>query len=131
MEEWWSLHEEKLKIASVVVASLVLLVSIYRWLLQKWRSDVNLRRYAYLYPLDGNVLLRKQSIKVEVPVSQFIELSLTDENGRATELFNGEAPEGMLEVELDMSQMATGDYELKLSTDDQTALKRYAWTASD
>jgi hypothetical protein len=128
MEDWFIEHEEKLKITSLVVASLVLLISIYRWLLQKWRADVSLRRYAYFQSLPDQDVGLSQMLKVDLPIDQEVELTLINANGQETTLFKGQAESGLLEVELDMSIHEQGDYELIMKTMDQTAIKTIKWS---
>ncbi|NND94099.1 MAG: hypothetical protein HKN45_04490 [Flavobacteriales bacterium] len=130
IQEWLSEHEDKLKVASLIVASLVLFISIYRWLLQRWRADVSLRKYAFLHSLNREVSL-VQSLKIDVPLEQELELKLIRNGHENVVLYKDRAPSGTLEIELNMNGREIGDYELLMTTSDQTTLKKIFWSGRD
>lgn len=131
MEEWYTFNEDKLKIASLITASLVLLVTIYRWLLQKWRNDVNLRKYARFMPLKSSRIRATEELKVEVPASQYVQLTMESDTGVVDTIYDGQAPIGTLTLHLDMSKKEAGDYMLVMTCDDQKAIKKIRWSGLD
>ena len=131
MEEWYAFNEDKLKIISLITASLILLVTIYRWLLQKWRSDVNMRKYAYFSSLKSSHVRAMEELQVEVPVAQRVRLALESDAGDVDTIYDDQAPIGTLKIPLDMSKKAVGDYMLVMSCDDQQAIKKIHWSGLD
>lgn len=131
MEEWYIFNEDKLKVISLVTASLVLLVSIYRWLIIRWRNDVDLRKYAYFIPLKSRYLKSSEELMIEVPERQQIQLELESESGLRETLFKGSAPIGLLKIPLEMSEKKSGDYLIIMHCDDQKAIKKVIWSGLD
>jgi hypothetical protein len=131
IEEWLSEHEEKLKIASLVVACLVLFITVYRWILQKWRADVSLRKYAYFQPLPSKEVRVKEALVIEVPLAQDLTLKLAKADTIVHVLYDGMAEVGDLELELDMTPYEKGAYELTMITQDQTTIKGITWSGRD
>jgi len=130
MEDWISSHEDKLKIASLIVALFVLLSAIYKWLLQKWRADVSLRKYAYLHELESREVKAISTLKVDVPVEQGLKITLSDSQSSQV-LYEGQTRVGVLELDMNMTEKPAGEYELELVTDDQTSIKTIIWSGLD
>lgn len=128
MFDWLEFHEDKIKVASLIVATLVLLSAIYKWLKIKWRSDVELRKYAYLQPLPNMFLKSSNTLVIEVAIEQHIYLALEQEGKVSTLLHDAISPAGELSCELLMSEHAPGDYDLVMVTSDQKILKRVKWS---
>ena len=131
MEEWYLFNEDKIKLISLVTASLVLIVSIYRWLIIRWRNDVDLRKYAYFIPLKSRYLNSSEELIIEVPECQQIQLELESESGVSETLFNGPAPAGQLKIPLEMSEKKSGDYLIIMYCDDQKAIRKVIWSGLD
>lgn len=130
MEEWLEFNADRIRIASLITAGIVLIFAIYRWLLIRWRSDVNLRKYALFRSLPSNQLAPVQLLEVEVPVAQDIRLTLEQGDRVEAVLHEGEVAAGILQVRLDMRSHAAGDYSLVMHCDDQRMVKMVQWSGS-
>lgn len=111
---------------SLFVAFLVLAVALYRWLLMKWRSNVDLIAYAYLQPpiLDSETGYFR--VRVEIPKREDIRLDLLDAEERSLKnILEGIQEIGEQDLILDMSNYPEGKYFISMITPDQKLLKRF------
>ena len=131
MEDWYVFNEDKLKLISLVTAGLVLLVSIYRWLLVRWRNDVNLRKYAKFKSLKSSRLRVLEELMIEVPEEQQISLVLESSEGQIESLYDQFSVVGDLKILLDMSARPEGEYLLVMRSDDQQMIKKVYWSGLD
>jgi hypothetical protein len=127
MEDWLEIHEYKIKIASLIVASLVLGSAISKWLKQKWMGDVNMRRYAHLSVLQSSMVAPVTELKVEVPIAQDVKVDLMHKQERIKTLIEGHLEAGVHPFILDLVGFPEGDYELVMRTDDQQNFKKIKW----
>ena len=128
VEGTWLEHIDTLEMVSLFVAMLVLGLAVYRWLLLHWRSSVDLRAYAYLHrPFladDGELTVRLEVLKAES-----IKVELLDASEAALNtILDGEQASGDLELPIDMTGRGAGSYYLRMTTPDQTMLKRFEWS---
>lgn len=130
MLDWIELHEDKLKVASLLVASLILIVSVYRWILLKWRSDVSLRKYAFLHSLPSPHVKSRFDVEVDVPESQFIRIYLVDEKGAEFEVYAQETQPGEIKISVSMEERSAGQYELTMQSPDQISVKKVLWSGN-
>ncbi len=128
MIDWLEEHDSKLKIASVVVALLILLVSIYRWMLLKWRSDVSMRKYAFFHSLPSSRVSELFHIRIDVPEEQEIQVLIINSSGTFEEVYNKLSPEGDLALEINMNGREKGTYEILMITSDQQSMKKIIWS---
>jgi len=128
IQEWADQHEYKLQIAALIVAALVLLVAIYRWLLLKWRNDATLRKYAYLHSLSSANLPAHEVLRIDIPEPQHVQLRLKGANQFDRLLLDEQLPVGLCEYPLELSQLPHGEYELVMISQDQESMKRFRWS---
>lgn len=111
---------------SLFVAFLVLVVALYRWLLMKWRSNVDLIAYAYLHPPRLDSETGRFKVRVEIPKREDIRLDLLDADERDLKsILEGPQEIGEKDLTLDMSNYPEGKYFIRMITPDQKLLKRF------
>lgn len=111
---------------SLFVAFLVLAVALYRWLLMKWRSNVDLIAYAYLQPPTLDSETGHFRVRVEIPKREDIRLDLLDAEERSLKnILEGIQEIGEQDLILDMSNYPEGKYFISMITPDQKLLKRF------
>jgi len=116
---------EKIEIMSLVVAILVVLVAIYRYLLNRWRSKIDLREYPYLMPIQGRTLTGVASVSVQCPEAQEVSLHFLDREDKLLHTINeGRVKAGINDFSIDTTVFETGTYYIRLKSKGQVDTRR-------
>ena len=120
------LLREKIEIISLVVAALVVIIGLYRYMLMRWRSDVNLRTYPFLKVPSGRFLEHDTTVvQVDCPSSQTIELALLDEKEEMViAIHTGQIDAGLHSFEVQSEKFTAGVYYLRLKSNGQVDTRR-------
>ena len=117
--------EDKLEWVALGMAIFLLGLACYRLLLTKWRSDIDLRSYPFLRPLDSRILNGIAALEVELSEDHSLELAiLNKEEHQVLALHTGELEAGIHSIPVDTSEFDDGEYFIRLTSKGQVDTKR-------
>lgn len=106
----------------LLVSAIILFVIVfYRWLMRFLRRKDIQGSFPYVFPFEGK-LTGKSVLKVDLPNRTNVAPEILSDDGVLIEKFpENEYPMGIHSIELDVSAIETGVYELKIRFSNQTS----------
>jgi hypothetical protein len=127
MEQEFFNNYDSLEVICLLVSLFVVIVAIYRWLMIKWQSEVNLRKYVFMHALPDQRLDLPFSVTIDVPVEQEVQVSVRDSVNKETEVLSKVFIKGSHEFTIPMTDLKRGEYMLVLKSEGQEDMKKFAW----
>lgn len=119
------LMQERIEIASLIMAALVVIVALYRYILTRWRSDVDLRSYPFLKLINGRKWSGVVQLGVDCPTEQQLSVDLLDSTEQPLQsVFAGRMDVGFHQFEVDTAPLAEGTYYIQLKSLGQVDTRR-------
>jgi len=129
MEEEFFNRFDSLEVVSLAVSAGVVIIAIYRWLLIKWQSEVNLRSYVFMHGLGAKHFSEPFKVHLDVPEEQEVSLIIEKDKDTSHCIHDGILKKGSHEISVSMKEMTSGDYRLILKSDGQEDMKLFSWKA--
>lgn len=106
----------------LLISSIVLFVfAFYKWLKRYLRKNDITIPFTYLYPFESERFDGSGSIKFDLPIDAMVRAEIIKENGDlVTVVFEERFKTGIHSKEINLSMVASGNYNLRLCLPDQT-----------
>ena len=118
---------DSLEVICLVVSLILVIVALYRWVIIKWQSQVDLRKYVFMEGLPARIMTNNFKVSLDVPEKQMVKLGI--QNGHESEhtFFNGPLESGRHQIEVPMEDKPKGEYIITLISEGQEDQKRFEW----
>jgi len=106
----------------LLISSIILFVFVfYKWLKRYLRrNDINIP-FTYLFPFENEYFKGESSIKFDLPMEAMVRAEIVRESGEVVSvIFDERFKIGIHRKEMNLSDVANGTYNLRLSLPDQT-----------
>jgi hypothetical protein len=115
------------EVISLLVSFLVVVIAIYRWLMVRWQSDVNLKRYVFVHGVPERRLDGPFEMHLDVPIEQHVILSISKGEDLMRTVHDGTLTAGSHRIGVDCQGLETGPYSIMVTTEGQVDIKKFDW----